>query len=96
VLLDLAVGQKHTPLQADAVADNDVGADGDVGTNLAVLANLGGGVDQDVAAVDVGFVCGSKELGFLLCQRGEVEACAADEILGLTDVHPEALEIERM
>ena len=54
VVLDFAALEDDAALEAHAVADDDVGADGDVGADAAVAADLGGGVDQDVAAVDVG------------------------------------------
>lgn len=94
VVLDLAAGQKHAALQPDAVADDDVGPDGDVGADAAVAANLGAGVDEDVAAVDPGGGGGRQFLGRLLGEGGEVETGAGEEILGLADVHPEAVEVE--
>lgn len=94
VVLDAAVLEDDATLETHTVADDDVGADGHVGTDAAVLANLGGGVDQDVAAVDERFGGGGEELGAQAGERGEVQAGAGQEVLGLTDVHPEALEVE--
>jgi hypothetical protein len=94
VVLDLAALQDNTALEPHTVANNDVRADSDVGTDAAVASDLGGGVDQDVSAVDVGCACRCEELRVLLAERGEVEASSGEEILWLTDVHPEALEVE--
>lgn len=96
VVLDLGVLQQHAALQTDTITDDDAGADGHVGADAAVLADLGGGVDQDVAAVDVGLRGRGQELGAALGERGEVEAGASEEVLGLANVHPEALEVERV
>ncbi|KFY11986.1 hypothetical protein V492_04157 [Pseudogymnoascus sp. VKM F-4246] len=94
VVLDLAALEDDAALEADAVADDDVGADGDVGADAAVAADLGGGVDQHVAAVHVGRAGGREKLGVLLAKGGEVEAGSCEEVFGLADVHPEALEVE--
>lgn len=93
VVLDLGAGQQDAALQANAVANDDAGADGDVGADAAVLANLSRGVDEDVPAVDAGFARGRQLLGAPLGQGREVETGAGQEILGLADVHPEALEV---
>lgn len=37
-----------------------------------------------------------KLLGALLGKGRKVEACSGQEVLGLTNIHPEALEVERM
>lgn len=58
MVLDLAVGEQHASLESNTVTDDNVGADGHVGANTAVLANLRGGVYQDVSAVDVGLAGG--------------------------------------
>lgn len=94
VVLDLAVSEQDASLETDAIANDDVGSDSHVGTNTAVLANLRGGVDEDVSAVDIGLAGGGEQLGALLGERGEVEAGSAEEVLGLTDVHPETLKVE--
>lgn len=96
VVLDLGAREEHAALQADAVADHHVGADGDVGAYSAVLADLGRGVDQHVAAVHKRRRGGREVLGGLLGQRRQVEAGARQEVLGLADVHPEAVEVERV
>jgi hypothetical protein len=44
--------------------------------------------------VDVGSVGRCKELGSLLCEGREIQARARQEVLRLTNIHPEALEIE--
>lgn len=94
VVLDLAVGEQDASLETDAIADDNVGTDSHVRTNAAVLANLRGGVDEDVSAVDIGLAGGGEQLGALLGERGEVEAGSAEEVLGLTDVHPETLKVK--
>ena len=94
VVLDLDVGEQDAALQAHAVADGDIGADGDVGADAAALADGGRGVDHDVAAVHVVRVVGHEVLAALLGKAGEVEAGTGEEVLGLADVHPEALEVE--
>lgn len=35
-------------------------------------------------------------LAALLCEGREVQACTAEEVLGLTNVHPETLKVERV
>lgn len=42
----------------------------------------------------IGLRCGGKELRALSGQRGEIKAGTGDEILGLTNVHPEALQVK--
>lgn len=96
VILDLGSAEQHTSLQTDTVTNNNIGANSDVGSDSAVLANLGRGVNHDVATVDEGLGGRSELLATPLGERGEVQACAAEEVLGLTDVHPEALEVERV
>lgn len=76
VVLDLAALEDDTALETHTVADDDVRADGDVGADATVAADLGGGVDQHVAAVDVGRAGGREQLGVLLAEGGEVEAGA--------------------
>jgi len=94
VVLDAAVLEQHTALETHTVADDNIGADGHVRTDAAVLSYLGRLVDEHVAAVDVGFRSGGQQLRVLARERREVEACSRQEVLGLTDVHPEALEVE--
>lgn len=53
VLLNLAISEQYAALQTNAVADYHIWANCDVWTNFAVLANLGGRVNQDVTAVDI-------------------------------------------
>ena len=96
VVLDLGALEEHAALEADTVTDDDAGADRDVGADTAVSADLGRGVDQDVAAVDVGLRGRGEVLGAALGEGGEVKAGAGEEVLGLADVHPEALEVERV
>lgn len=96
MILDLGTRQDHAPLYTHAVANCNAGADCDVGANLAVLANLGGGVDHHVTAVHEGLSDGCECLGALAGQRRQVQAGSREEVLGLADIHPEALEIERV
>lgn len=93
MVLDLGAREEHAALEAHAVTDNDIGANGHVGADTAVLADLGGRVNQDVAAVDVRRSWGGQLLGALLCKRREVETRPGEEILGLSYVHPEAFQI---
>lgn len=81
-------------METNTVTNHDVGANGDIRAYSAVVSNLSGGVNQHVATVDVGLGRGGQLLAALLCEGGEVQAGSAQEILGLTDVHPEALEVE--
>lgn len=94
VVLDAAVLEQHTALEAHTVANDNIWADGNIGTDTAVLSYLGRLVDENVAAVNVGFRSGGQQLGVLARERREVEACSRQEVLGLTNVHPEALEVE--
>lgn len=94
VVLDLGSRQEGTPLQADTITNDTVGADDHVGTDAAVLTDLGTGVDHDVAAIDVAFRGRDEQLGALLGQRREVQAGAGQEVLGLANIHPEAFEVE--
>jgi hypothetical protein len=96
VVLDLGATEQHTSLQADTVTDNDIRTDRDIGSDPAVLANLGRGVDHDISTVDVGLSGRSELLAALLCEGREVQACTAEEVLGLSNVHPEAFKVERM
>lgn len=96
VVLDLAALEQHAALQAHAVADDDTGTDGDVWTDAAALADLGRRIDQDVAAVYKGLRVRHEQLGALLRERGQVQAGAGEEVLGLADVHPEAVQVERV
>ena len=41
MVLDLAARQQHTPLYPHAIADDDIGANSDIGTDAAILADLG-------------------------------------------------------
>ena len=96
MILDLGSREEHAALETDAVTNNNIGADSDVRSYPAVLADLGRGVDQHVAAVNEGCRGWCELLGALLCEVGEVQAGARQEVLGLTNVHPEALEVERV
>lgn len=94
MLLDLAVRQKHAPLQAYTIADRDIRTDRDVGTDLAILPDLRGWVDHHIASVYKGLARRGKLFRAFLRQRRQIQTSAGQEILRLTNVHPEALEIE--
>ena len=94
VVLDLAVLHHDAALETDTIANDDVGTNNNIGTNTAVLADLGGGVNHDISTVHVGLCVGGKHLGLALGQGSQVQASTGEEILGLADIHPEALEIE--
>ena len=68
VILDLGAREQHTTLQADTVAYDDIRANGNVRANSAVLANFGGRIDEDIAAMDIGCVVGGEEFGSFLCE----------------------------
>lgn len=94
MILNCAPPEQDRPLYPHAIADDDVGPNGDVRADAAVLADFGRGVDENVAAVDVVFGGLGELLAMLLGEGGEVEAGAREEVFGLADVHPEALEVE--
>lgn len=96
MVLDLAVLEQDAPLEADTIAHDDIGTDDHIRSNAAVLADLGGRVNHDITAKDVGLSARAKELGVALRQRAQVEASAAEEVLGLSDIHPETLQVERV
>lgn len=96
VVLDLAVLHHDAALQTDSITDHDVRANDHIGANTAVVADLGGGIDHNVAAVHIGLGHGGELLGVALGQGGEVQAGTSEEVLGLTDIHPEALEVKGM
>jgi len=94
VLLDLAVLEKNRALQTHTLANLDIRSNDHVGANLAVLANFCSRVDHDITTVDVGLAGGGKKVASMLGEGGQVEASAGEEVLGLANVHPEALEVE--
>lgn len=96
MVLDATVLQEHAALKTHTVANDNVGPNCDIGADAAVLANLRGFVDHDVAAVDVGLRGGGEEFGVLALQRRQVQASTREEVLRLSNVHPEALEVERV
>ena len=95
MVLDLGPLQEDALLQADTVPNDHVRPDSDMRPYLAVVADLGRGVDHYVA-VNVRLGVRGEELGLPLLQRPQVELCAGDEVLGLADIHPEALKVERV
>lgn len=94
VVLDLAVLHQDAALQTHAVTNHHIGSNHNIRTDAAVLANLSGGVDHNIAAIHIRLAVGGEQLRVALGKRGEVEAGTAQEILGLTNVHPEALQVE--
>jgi len=94
MVLDFGSRQQHASLQTDAIADNDIWANGNVGSDSAVPADLRRWVDQDVAAVYVWGIGRCEELGALLGERREVETGPREEILWLSNIHPETVQIK--
>ena len=94
MVLNLAVLHDDTALETDTVANDNVGSNDHVGTNAAVVTDLGGGVDHDIAAVHVRLGDGDQLLGVAFGQGAEVQASTSEEILGLADIHPEALQVK--
>ena len=94
MVLDFTSLQQNTPLQPDAITHDHIRPNRHIRPDPAILADPGRGVDEDVAAVDIGRVDGHEFAGAPFLQRGEVETGAAEEVLGLADVHPEAVEVE--
>jgi hypothetical protein len=68
VVLDLGAGQQGAALKTDTIANDYVLADNDIGSDAAVVSDLGTGVDQDISTVDVRLRMGGQELGRLLGQ----------------------------
>lgn len=68
VVLDLGSTEKNASLEANTVTNNDIGTNGNVGADSAVLANLGSGVDHDIAAMDEGLGGRGEFLAALLSQ----------------------------
>lgn len=68
MVLDLGSRQDNAALQTNTIANDYVGANRHIGPYSAVLANLGRGVNHDVAAIDVGLGGGCQELGSLAGQ----------------------------
>ncbi|RUS12632.1 hypothetical protein BC938DRAFT_478629 [Jimgerdemannia flammicorona] len=95
-ILNLRTLHYDTPLQPNAIANNDIGADDDVGPDAAILTDLGGGVDEDVTLVDVIESRVGESLRVTLLQMRQIEAGACQEVLGLPNIHPEALQVERV
>ncbi len=96
MILHFGARQQHTALQADTVTHDNIRADGDVGSYSAVLAELGRRVDQHIAAVHVGQRGRSELLGAPLREGRQVKAGACQEVLRLANIHPEALQVERV
>lgn len=94
VVFHFAPAQQHAALYPHPVANHHVRPDRHVGADAAVLAHLRGGVDQHVAAIHVGRAGRGEFGGALLRQGREVEACSRQEVLGLADVHPVAVQVE--
>lgn len=94
MVLDLGGTQQDAALQADAITNNNIGANGDIGSYPAVLANLGRGVDKNVAAMNIRLGGGCEIFAALLGERRKVQASSAEEILGLADIHPESVQVK--
>ena len=94
VVLDLATAEKDRSLDSDTVSNNNIWTNGNVWTNSAVLTDLSGWVDENITTIDICLAGRCEGLGALLCERGEVETGSGKEILWLSDIHPESLEVE--
>jgi len=94
VVFDLAVLQEYTALQTHAVTHHDIRSNGHVRANAAVLSNLGGRVHHNIASENIRLGVGGEQLGVALRERAEVQAGTAEEVLRLTNVHPEAFKVE--
>lgn len=93
MVLDLGPLQDDTVLQPDTVANDNVRSNGDMGSDLAVVANLSRRVNQDVS-VDIRLGGRGEQLGLLPLQRLEVQLGSSNEVLGLPNIHPEALKVK--
>jgi len=96
MVFNLAVLHHNAALQTDTITDHDIGTNDHIRSDTAVAADLGRGVDHNVASVHVRLRHGGELLGIALGQGGEVETGTSEEVLGLTDIHPEALEVKGM
>lgn len=94
MVLDFGSSEEDAALEPYAIANNDTGTNGDIRTDTAVFANLRGGVNQDVATVDVRLRGRCEKLGVPLGEGGEIKAGTSEEVLGLTDIHPETVQIK--
>ena len=93
MVLDLAVLQQHAALETHSIAHDHIRANGHIRSNTAVLANLGGRVDHHVSSKDIRLGL-SQELRVALRERRQVQTGATEEVLGLTNVHPEPFQIK--
>ena len=91
MLLHLAALQEDAALQSHPISDHHVRANDYIGSDFAVLANLRGRVNEHVAAVYVRLGSGCQLCAVFLRQGAKVQAGAAQEVFGLSNVHPEAL-----
>lgn len=94
MILDLAVLQENTALEADTIADDHIRSDNDVRANATVLSDLCRRVHHNVATINIRLGVGSEQLGAPLRERCEIEAGAAKKVLRLADIHPETLQVE--
>jgi hypothetical protein len=85
--------EEDAPRKAHAVLDHAAGADDDVRTDLAALADLRARVDQHIALARGPQRVGVSELCRAVpAQVGEVVRSALQKVGGLLDVHPIAVE----
>ena len=96
MLLDFAALQQHAPLKSHAVPDHHIRPNRHVRSDLTIVSNLCRRIDHDIPTVNVRLAVGRQQLAAFLGQRGQIQAGPAEEILGLTDVHPESLEVKRV
>lgn len=90
VVLDLGVAEQNASLQTNAVTNNGIFPNGNVGTDTTILSYDSGGMDQNVSSIEVWFVRLTEVGRFLSGKRGEIETGTSEEILGLANIHPEA------
>lgn len=95
-VLDLGSFENNAALQAYTIAHFDVGTNNNIRTNAAILSDLGCRVNHHIALVHVVQHWVGKRFRLFLCKMAQIQACASQEVLGLTDIHPETFQIKGM
>jgi hypothetical protein len=93
-VLNLGSFQDNTSLQANTISNDGIRSNNYIGTNTASLSNLGRRMNHNVALMNIIQSRVDKLLGELLGQMRKVQTGTGQEILGLTDVHPETIQVE--
>ena len=89
------IAQDDTSLKPNTWTNLDTWTDDDVGTEDGSRVDLGRRVDEDVSSVDPLVLAWVGEQGGMLgSQVRQVKTGTGDEVLGLTDIHPETCEVE--